>query len=90
MSLSMPAKAQLVSGPRGYDDFKIGVAGYTYRSYDIDQTLAFLKSMDVKYFSVKECQCLVDVVRAIGVTRNANLEVVVATRSANELCLCRH
>ena len=54
VSLSIPAKAQLVSGPRGYDDFKIGVAGYTYRSYDIDQTLAFLKSMDVKYFSVKD------------------------------------
>ena len=44
LSLAMPAKAQLVSGPRGYDDFKIGVAGYTYRSYDIDQTLEFLKS----------------------------------------------
>ena len=54
VSLSMPAKAQLVSGARGYDDFKIGVAGYTYRSYDIDQTLAFLKSMEVKYFSVKD------------------------------------
>ena len=54
VSLSMPTKAQLVSGARGYDDFKIGVAGYTYRSYDIDQTLAFLKSMDVKYFSVKD------------------------------------
>ena len=54
LSLALPAKAQLVSGPRGYDDFKIGVAGYTYRSYDIDQTLAFLKSMDVKYFSVKD------------------------------------
>ena len=54
VSLSMPAKAQLISGARGYDDFKIGVAGYTYRSYDIDQTLAFLKSMDVKYFSVKD------------------------------------
>lgn len=54
LSLTLPAKAQLVSGPRGYDDFKIGVAGYTYRSYDIDQTLAFLKSMEVKYFSVKD------------------------------------
>ena len=54
VSLSIPAKAQLVSGPRGYDDFKIGVAGYTYRSYDIDQTLAFLNSMEVKYFSVKD------------------------------------
>ena len=54
LSLAIPAKAQLVSGPRGYDDFKIGVAGYTYRSYDIDQTLGFLKSMEVKYFSVKD------------------------------------
>ena len=54
LSLTLPAKAQLVSGPRGYDDFKIGVAGYTYRSYDIDQTLEFLKSMEVKYFSVKD------------------------------------
>ena len=54
LSLTLPAKAQLVSGPRGYDDFKIGVAGYTYRSYDIDQTLAFLQSMEVKYLSVKD------------------------------------
>jgi sugar phosphate isomerase/epimerase len=54
LSLTLPAKAQLVSGPRGYDDFKIGVAGYTYRSYDIEQTLEFLKSMEVKYFSVKD------------------------------------
>ena len=54
LSLTLPAKAQLVSGSRGYDDFKIGVAGYTYRSYDIDQTLEFLKSMEVKYFSVKD------------------------------------
>ena len=54
LSLTLPAKAELVSGPRGYDDFKIGVAGYTYRSYDIDQTLEVLKSMEVKYFSVKD------------------------------------
>lgn len=52
--LAKPAEAQLVNGPRGYEDFKIGVAGYTYRSYDIDQTLAFLKSMEVHYLSVKD------------------------------------
>lgn len=52
--LAKPAEAQLINGPRGYDDFKIGVAGYTYRSYDIDQTLAFLKSMEVHYLSVKD------------------------------------
>ena len=36
------------------EDMKIGVAGYSYRSFDIDQTLKFLKSMDIKYFSVKD------------------------------------
>ena len=39
---------------RGSDDMKIGVAGYTYRSFDLDQTLRYLKSMDVKYLSVKD------------------------------------
>ena len=52
--LAKPAEAQLINGPRGYEDFKIGIAGYTYRSYDIDQTLAFLKSMEVHYLSVKD------------------------------------
>ena len=52
--LAKPANAQLINGPRGYEDFKIGVAGYTYRSFDIDQTLAFLKSMEVHYMSVKD------------------------------------
>ena len=52
--LAKPAEAQLINGPRGYEDFKIGVAGYTYRSYDIDQTLAFLKSMEVHYMSVQD------------------------------------
>ena len=54
LSFVTPAEAQLVSGPRGSEDFKIGVAGYTYRSYKLDETLAFLKSMDVKYLSVKD------------------------------------
>ena len=54
MLLAKPANAQLIEGPRGYEDFKIGVAGYTYRSFDIDQTLAFLKSMEVHYMSVKD------------------------------------
>lgn len=52
--LAKPANAQLIEGPRGYEDFKIGVAGYTYRSFDIDQTLTFLKSMEVHYMSVKD------------------------------------
>lgn len=47
-------QAQLVEGKRGSEDFKIGVAGYSYRKYNLDQTLTFLKSMEVKYFSVKD------------------------------------
>ena len=54
LAFIMPAEAQLVKGKRGSDDFRIGVAGYTYRNFDIDQTLAFLKSMGVKYLSVKD------------------------------------
>ena len=51
---SFSASAQLVNGRRGSDDFKIGVAGFTYREFSIEQTLEYLKSMDVKYFSVKD------------------------------------
>lgn len=38
----------------GSDDMKLGVAGFSYRNFDIDQTLAFLQSMDVKYLSIKD------------------------------------
>lgn len=51
---SLNASAQLVSGKRGSDDFNIGIAGYTYREFSLEQTLEFLKSLDVKYFSVKD------------------------------------
>ena len=50
----LPSFAQTIKEPRGSEDFKIGVAGFSYRKYNIDQTLDFLKSMDVKYFSVKD------------------------------------
>lgn len=53
-SFMMSAVAQIVNGYRGSDDFKIGVAGFTYRNYEIDQTLEFLKGMNVKYLSVKD------------------------------------
>lgn len=51
---SVPAVAQRYEGKRGSDDFKIGVAGYSYRSYDIDKTLDFLESMGVHYLSIKD------------------------------------
>ena len=51
---TLPVRAQLVEGRHGSDDFKIGVAGYSYRKFTIDETLSFLQSMGVKYFSVKD------------------------------------
>ena len=49
---ALPVQAQEVR--HGSDDFKIGVAGYSYRKFSIDQTLQFLQDMGVKYFSVKD------------------------------------
>lgn len=49
-----PQPAQETPVTRGSSDFKIGVAGYSYREFSLEQTLEFLKSMDVKYFSVKD------------------------------------
>lgn len=51
---ALPVNAQLVTGKRGSEDFKIGVAGYSYRKFNIDQTLQYLQSMGIKYFSVKD------------------------------------
>ena len=49
----LPAAAQVVEHHPS-EDMKIGVAGYSYRKFDIDQTCEFLRSMDVKYLSVKD------------------------------------
>lgn len=54
LSSSFVAEAQLVSGKRGSEDFQIGIAGFTYRNFSIDETLAFLKSLDIRYLSVKD------------------------------------
>lgn len=43
-----------VSREHASDSFKIGVAGYSYRKFTIDQTLDFLESMGVKYLSIKD------------------------------------
>jgi len=39
---------------RGSADFKIGVAGYSYHKFNIDETLQNLQKMGVKYLSVKD------------------------------------
>ena len=38
----------------GQDDIQIGIAGYTYRKFDIDRSLQYISSLGVKYFSVKD------------------------------------
>ena len=52
--VALPASAQLVKGRHGSEDFKIGVAGYSYRKYSLEETLELLRSMGVHYFSVKD------------------------------------
>lgn len=44
----------LVGETRGSDDFKLGVAGYTFRNFSIDETLATLQEMGVHYLSIKD------------------------------------
>ena len=45
---------QIVNGSRGSDDFKIGIAGFTFRSFPIEETLQQLENLGVKYLSVKD------------------------------------
>lgn len=54
LSAAIPSDAQIVEGKRGSDDFKIGVAGFTYRQFSIDETLSQLEQMGVKYLSIKD------------------------------------
>lgn len=51
---AVPVDAQTIGEDRGSNDFKIGVAGFSYRKFTLDQTLQYLQSMGVKYFSVKD------------------------------------
>lgn len=48
-----PASAQTLER-HGSDDFRIGVAGYSYRKFTIEQTLDYLKDAGIKYLSVKD------------------------------------
>ncbi len=47
------ASAQTVER-HGSDDFRIGVADYTFRKFTIGQTLEYLHRADVKYMSIKD------------------------------------
>ncbi|MDY3783620.1 MAG: sugar phosphate isomerase/epimerase family protein [Candidatus Cryptobacteroides sp.] len=42
------------------ENYKIGVAGYTFRKLPFEDALAFLKSIDVKYMSIKDFQLPLD------------------------------
>lgn len=54
LTVVIPADAQVINGKHGSDDFKIGVAGFSYRNFTLDQTLKYLSDLGVKYFSVKD------------------------------------
>lgn len=51
--LSLNLDAQIINHHPS-EDVKIGVAGYSYRKFDIDQTMAYLQKMGVRYMSVKD------------------------------------
>lgn len=50
---AVPQEAFAAKPVHGSDNFKIGIAGYTYRKFTIDQALEMVQSLDVKYMSVK-------------------------------------
>jgi len=52
-AMAFPASAQVFEGKRGTDDFKIGIAGYTYRKFSLDEMLKMMQQAGVKYLSVK-------------------------------------
>ena len=54
MVCSLPLGAQSSWSKHASDDFKIGVAGFSYRNFDIETTLKSLQGMGVKYLSVKD------------------------------------
>lgn len=54
LSGSAVTQAQLIEGTRGSDDVKIGVAGYSYRNFDLENTCRMLQDMGVKYLSIKD------------------------------------
>lgn len=55
LATALPVAAQEPVSKHGSDSFKIGVAGFSYRKFkNIEETLQLLKSMDVKYLSIKD------------------------------------
>ena len=53
-AVAFPANAQVFEGKRGLEDFKIGIAGYTYRKFPLEETLKMIQQAGVKYMSVKD------------------------------------
>lgn len=53
MWLTVPVNAQLMTESRGSDDFRLGIAGYTYRKFPLEEMLKMAQQAGVKYMSVK-------------------------------------
>jgi sugar phosphate isomerase/epimerase len=45
---------QAGAGNKTADPFKVGIAGYTFKNFKLDQTLAMLKKVDVHYLCIKD------------------------------------
>ncbi len=51
---ALPQEAFAGKPLHGSDNFKIGIAGYTYRKFTLEQALEMVQSLDVKYMSIKD------------------------------------
>lgn len=47
-------KELVATQPEAGEKFKIGMAGYTFRNFDIDQTLDVMQKVDVHYLCIKD------------------------------------
>lgn len=43
----------LVQGSRGQDDFELGIAGFTYKHFPIDEALCYCESLGIQNLSIK-------------------------------------
>jgi sugar phosphate isomerase/epimerase len=57
---AMPAAAGPVKKPQKEDLFKVSMAGYSFRHFDIDKTLEMMQRMDVRYLCIKDFHLKLD------------------------------
>jgi sugar phosphate isomerase/epimerase len=48
------SQAQPTPAGKGADAFRVGIAGYTFKNFNLDQTLAMMKKVDAHYLCIKD------------------------------------